>query len=158
MEKVIIGIDPGKNGALAAWYSQTGKTEICRFETESDAVETLRAIADYLKLEGDVGAVAYLEQVGGFVKGNASPGSAMFAFGENFGAWKGALLAFRIPFRLVRPQVWQSGYAVKKLAGAARKRALKEAARALYPDGRVTLATADALLILDYARKAEAKL
>ena len=155
MRKVVIGIDPGAHGALAIYYPHQGKILVENFTSEDEATETLRAVRDFCA-EECCGCVAYLEQVGGFVKGRASPGSAMFNFGSNFGFWRGACRALRIELRLVRPQVWQKGVGLSaKLAGAARKSALKDAAARIYPDLKCTLANADALLILDWARREE---
>lgn len=72
-----------------------------------------------------------------------------FTFGENYGAWQGALTALPVVWRVVRPQVWQAHYAVSG-RGRVRKRALRDLAKAQYPEmeKRVTLATCDALLML----------
>jgi len=56
-----------------------------------------------------------------------------------------------IPFTYVRPQVWQKGLSgLKGLVSSKRKGALKNHAKRLFPKLKVTLATADALLILNY--------
>jgi len=58
---------------------------------------------------------------------------------------------------LVRPQKWQKALGLGSASGCASKtewkNKLKAAAQRLYPHLKPTLATADALLILDFARR-----
>ena len=124
---------------------------------------------------------AYMEEVGGFIKGNPAPGSAMFTFGRGFGQLEGFLIAIGIPFELVRPQKWQKALGIAaaqtvcgqyeglsdeerkaekkriaRLNAAAKsdkKNRMKEMAQRLYPSVKVTLNTADALLILEWAKR-----
>jgi hypothetical protein len=72
----------------------------------------------------------------------------MFTFGANYGFWRGALQAAKIPFFEVMPKQWQKGLVSPKIKGADRKRALLQLAKERYPKIKVTLATADALLML----------
>lgn len=68
----------------------------------------------------------------------------------------GACAALCVPVELVTPQRWQKGMSVGVRAGLERadwKRKLKAQAERLFPGQRVTLATADALLILEWARR-----
>lgn len=153
---VIIGVDPGKHGAIAVYYPHNGKILVQNYLGDDDAFEIVSQVCEYEKLER-CGIVAYMELVGGYVKGNPASGSSMFNFGDNFGFWRGMFKMARIPLRLVRPQKWQSGLCLGKVYGAERKRALKDAASRIYPDLKCTLANADALLILDYARREEVK-
>lgn len=126
----------------------------------------------------------YMELVGGYAGGSGQPGSAMFNFGRNYGQIEGMLYGLHIPFELIRPQAWQKTFSVppkgvekvanmpgwtaaqiknekKRVSQAnakrktAHKNYLKELAQRLYPEQKVTLAVADALLILEFARKAE---
>lgn len=98
--------------------------------------------------------VAFLEEVGGFA-GKAQPGSAMFKFGRQFGFTLGVLQALGIRVELVRPQKWQKplslGTASSCAARSEWKNKLKACAQRRYPALKPTLATADAILILDYA-------
>lgn len=151
MSTIILAIDPGAKGAYAIrWPS--GSSAVCKFESESDFLDDMRVIAEQANIDGHE-VTAYIEQVGGYV-GKAQPGSAMFRFGRNFGFLLGVCQAFSFRVELVRPQVWQKGYPTKTKKGengAQHKRELKDHAARLYPRERVTLANADALLILDYA-------
>jgi hypothetical protein len=150
--KTILAIDPGLSGGLAvSWF---GKTECWRMpKTEGDRVALVREIRDAAAMEG-CGLVCVLEEVGGYV-GKRQPGSAMFRFGENFGFIQGVIQTLGIRLVLVRPHVWQRGFGLGT-ASACRTRSewknkLKAEAQRRFPHLKVTLKTADALLILDYA-------
>ena len=87
----------------------------------------------------------------------------MFNFGRNFGYHLGLLAACGFSVELVRPSVWQKGYPkTAKIADKAKakrdhKAELKEIAARKFPQLKVTLANADALLILDWALKGGAR-
>lgn len=148
----IISIDPGASGGIAI----SGQTTVCQSmpETQGDILDTLRAI----KAEWPGEVVCYLEQVGGFA-GAGQPGSAMFKFGENFGFLKGVVQTLGIRLVLVRPQAWQKWFSLGTASACASKsewkNKLKAEAQRRFPSNVVTLKTADALLILDYALSAE---
>ncbi len=148
--KIFAAIDPGANGAAVVRFPD-GRIEITKY-SETDAVAVVDGLRE-LKSAGNEVEV-WLEDVGGFV-GKAQPGSAMFRFGANYGFWRGLVQGAKLRLELVRPQKWQSGIKdLKRGTGKAdHKRALRDAAARLYPDIKVTLANADALLILDYAIK-----
>lgn len=156
-QSILIAIDPGASGATAVRYP-TGKVEVFPFESEAAQKELVRDLASFADCEG-VPIRAFVELVGGYVRGNSAPGAAMFNFGRNYGAHLMALMSFDIPTELVRPQEWQKGFpktpklANKAAAKAQHKRELRDYAARLFPFAKVTLATADALLILNYAMK-----
>lgn len=143
----ILAIDPGASGGLA-WNDDGGTHAIPMPETDGDLVDWLRAIK-IAQVE-----TAWVEEVGGFI-GHPQPGSAMFKFGFGAGVIRGALMAFGYRVELVRPQKWQKHFSL----GAKRdcqtntewKNKLKSEAQRKFPNLTVTLKTADALLILDYA-------
>lgn len=144
----ILAIDPGASGGLAWSTSETGWHSHAMPDTDGDILDLLRSI----KASGVERCV--LEQVGGFT-GVGMPGSAMFNFGDGCGFIRGCLMALRFRVELVTPQKWQKRLSLGtvKLSGGKGpwKRRLKEKAQQLYPTQTVTLKTADALLILDYA-------
>jgi hypothetical protein len=82
----------------------------------------------------------------------------MFRFGENFGFIKGAVQALGIRLVVVRPQVWQKGFGLGKASACASKsewkNKLKAEAQRRFPQLNVTLKTADALLLLEWASQA----
>ena len=146
MEK-ILAIDPGNHGGIAI-FSIVNKAIM-------DVVkmpETPKDLLDYLSLHKQ-NSICYLEKVGGLP---GMGGSSMFNFGKGFGHLEMALLALQIPTVEVSPQRWQKALQLGtrgKLTKVQWKNKLKATAQRLYPDIDVTLATADALLILEYSKK-----
>lgn len=153
MNTSIIAIDPGANGGIAALCGDRAEAWPMP-KTEGEVAALIESLSNPL----DGKPVCYLEKVGGFIAGHAAPGSAMFNFGRNYGFILGSLAALGVRTALVPPQAWQKALGLGKSAGdkAAWKNKLKAEAWRLYPANRPTLKTADALLILEYARRMEA--
>lgn len=153
--KTTIAIDPGASGGIAFQQGDSRPEAIKMPETEGDIANTLCAI--YQRAQSPESIVAYIEQVGGYTKGNPAPGSAMFNFGRNFGFLLGCLQVLRIRTELLTPGKWQKplglGVAGDCISKTEWKNKLKAKAQQLYPNHKVTLNTADALLILEYGRK-----
>jgi hypothetical protein len=152
----IIAIDPGASGGIA--IEHCGKLVVYAMpKTEGDVLDVLRTAIVNGKREGNE-VVCVLELVGGFIKGATAPGSAMFNFGSGWGFLKGVVMAYQVRLELVRPQDWQKtlhlGTSASIGSKSAWKAKLKAQAQRLFPDQNVTLKTADALLILEYARRA----
>lgn len=146
-----IAIDPGLSGGIAYQRDNQPAQAVAMPATEGDLVVFLRDLTADAKV-----AVAFVEEVGGYV-GVAQPGSSAFKFGRNFGFILGVLQTLGVRLELVRPQRWQKSLGLGSASGCASKtewkNKLKGAAQRLYPSLKPTLATADALLILDYARR-----
>lgn len=144
-----MAIDPGVKGGVA-WLDKDARAHcITMPETEGDICEQLLTII----LEVDPASI-YVEEVQGFA-GKPLPGSAMFKFGRNYGFLLGALAAWNRRVVLVKPAKWQKALGLGTARGMSKhawKTKLKDAAQRLYPECTVTLATADALLLLEYAR------
>ncbi len=146
-----IAIDPGLSGGVAYQRGPQPAQAVAMPATEGDLVDLLRSLtADANE------AVAYVEEVGGYI-GKAQPASSAFKFGRNFGFILGVLQTIGVRVELVRPQKWQKALGLGAASGCASKtewkNKLKASAQRLYPNLKPTLATADALLILDYARR-----
>lgn len=140
----IIAIDPGVSGGIA-YGEATSQPKLANMPAEVQGlVELLESIA-----RGRNDVWVFVEEVGGFV-GTPQPGSRMFTFGRNFGALLGVLATLRLRTKLIRPQKWQASLSIGNSRGLSKaqwKRALREHAVLLYPTQKVTLKTADALLI-----------
>jgi hypothetical protein len=146
--KMIIAIDPGASGGIAFRRDGLPAEAVPMPRTEGDLLDRLRQLAY------DPGStVAVVEEVGGYI-GKAQPGSSAFKFGRNFGFLLGVLQTLGVRVELVRPQKWQKnlglGHASACTSKTEWKNKLKAQAQRLYPHLRPTLATADALLLLDY--------
>ena len=144
--KIIIGIDPGINGAIA-WITD-GKPCVEKMpDTLQDLWELIESIGyeipDYTPYE----IKAYIEQV------SSSPQMGVvsaFTFGRGYGNIEMALTAAGIPFERVRPQVWQKALGCLTKGD---KNITKRKAQELYPSIKVTHAIADSLLIANYGTK-----
>ncbi len=119
-------------------------------ETDGDCVDFLRGVSC---CGGPGKLVCYIEKVGGFIKGRSTPGSMMFNFGHGRGVLVGALMAFGWRVIEVTPQKWQKWLGIGTVAGDKQK--LKAEAQRRFPEMTVTLANADALLIMEFARASE---
>jgi hypothetical protein len=143
--KRILAIDPGASGGFA-WRNIDGKVECCAMpDSEQEVVHLIRRLQQV--------DLVLIEHVGGYMPGKFTPGSGMFNFGCGYGIIKGAMIAFNMEFKVVAPHKWQKdlGMGAKKDYEKRWKNHLKEEAIKLYPAIKVTLKTADALLILSYA-------
>jgi len=145
MSKIIIGIDPGKSGGIA-WIDETGRACV---EKMPDTLADLWELIDNIAIgctyyNRSACNKAYLEQV------SSSPGMGVvsaFTFGNGFGHLEMALTAAGIPFERVRPQIWQKAMGCMTKGD---KNVSKRKAQELFPNIKVTHATADALLIAKY--------
>ena len=136
-----LAIDPGLSGGLA-WRTECAIFQpVAMPETEADIVARIRSIAP---------DVAVVEDIPWMTGGKVNPAS-LSKLHRNCGVIHGCLLTLGIKTILVRPQVWQARFGVAEKDYAKRKRRLKAEAQRRYPNLHVTLDTADALLILDWA-------
>ncbi len=147
---LFLGLDPGVLGGLARIDRNFGVSAVPMPVTEVDVWEW------FSRWAGSTEVFAVVEKVGGFVAGNPTPGSAMFKFGRNVGLLVGCLVAAGIPFEEVTPQKWQKEFALKRTPAETKrqyKNRAKGIAQKLFPGSDVTLPTADAILIAEYARR-----
>ena len=160
---IAIGIDPGKGGGIATLRDSEAHA-IPMPATERDLYAQLMAARKAAEYAG-VPIFAVIEQVGATPQMGVT---SAFSFGEAVGLARMALVASEIPFEEVSPLRWQramgallpKGKPIKEMTQAERaarqaqkKRLLKEHAQRLFPRARVTLATCDALLLAEYARR-----
>lgn len=159
MTELILGIDPGKSGGFAWKYA--GGTAAClpmpvvEAEIVSFIVDLVGAYLDpHQRSECD--RVCYIEKVGGFA-GSPQPGSRMFTFGRNTGIILGAL--YSVDFRIIEvsPRKWQKDLGLASIDAKKRKAEFRNRAHQLFPSLKksITLKTADALLIFEYACRAQ---
>lgn len=151
MTQRVIGIDPGKNGGIAIFAAD--RRELCEVvkmpPTPADILQLLHEVSDNAK------CVAYLEKVGGMP---GQGGAASFNFGENYGHITLALLACNIPTEIVSPAKWQKFFNLqgkKSESKTDHKNRMKARAQQLFPATKVTLWSADALLIAQYGLNQE---
>lgn len=152
---LIIGIDPGKSGGIA-WSDGATVESFGMPQSDIEIIDDLRELGNQSFLNnGTRPPCVFLEKVGGFI-GKPQPGSAMFKFGRGYGFLMGAMLSMGWEIHLVTPQKWQKALSLGKRGERSPvewKRHLKDEAARLFPSQKVTLKTADALLILRYAKE-----
>ena len=154
-----LGIDPGNSGGIAALLPDGTALTTPMPDTDLGILAWLEPFRG--------SSVALIEQVTGFIgkRGRQTathggqPGSHMFTFGRNVGALRMALVAIGLregeTYFSVTPQTWQKSYGLhreKTESDNHWKNRLKQTAIHYFPDLRVTLKTADSLLIALYAK------
>ena len=149
---IILGIDPGEHGGIAAWFEEEQKMVTFKMpETFPGIYNLLRSLAT------NSFVTCYLEDVGKGVPGQSSSATAKFA--RHNGHIEMALYALGISTEKVTPQKWQKFYSnqVGKSTGLSKtewKNKLKTVAQMLYPSiEKITLDVSDAILIAHYGKQ-----
>lgn len=114
----VLGVDPGKSGALAVCDGDQLVTVIDMPEVGGVVSPSLvaLALADLLPIDR-----AAVEKV------NAMPRQGVtstFTFGTSYGVVLGVLAALQIPVRFVRPTEWKKAYRLSSDKELSRRRAL----------------------------------
>ena len=136
---LFMGIDPGKTGGIALISGSGNALGAYKMPgTEFDVAELVG------EFSGEH-THALIEKVNGRPRQRG-----VFAFGQNYGFLRGCLTALHIRFDDIAPGSWQRK--MRCLSGGD-KRVTKAAAQRLFPNLKVTHATADALLIAECCRR-----
>lgn len=151
---VFLGVDPGKSGGLAV-ILHDGAVNTYKMPDDEPGVWKLVGLVTDGRLDH---LRAMIEKVQGFI-GHAQPGAAMFKFGMGYGGLRMAMIGHGVSFSETAPVVWQRRLGIpartpKESKGEYKKR-LCLFARQLFPKytNRITLATCDALLLAEYAKR-----
>lgn len=122
LTRSVLGIDPGKTGALALLEPGGGLTvlDVPTLKVGTKTVVDHYALARQIDAWAPHNPVVYLEQVG-TRPGEGAVGA--FDFGHTFGLLKGICSAHFLPIELVLPQVWKKAMAVKGDKDVSRQRA-----------------------------------
>ena len=144
----VIGIDPGKSGGISVIEDGKVKAYKCPKTVEDMAVLFSLICGDTPRTE----IYAVMERVWARPN-NAS--SRAFAYGVNYGSWLGVMASNEVDCKPVLPLTWMQHFECPKaLKKQNRKRWLKDKAKELCPYiKRVTLVTADSILIAKYAEE-----
>ena len=157
MSKVLIAIDPGKSGGIA-WRDEEGVHSQKMPETIKDLFELLDS---FTFDNGASRTVVLMEKVGKHRLGNSAQSSATFA--KHVGHLEMALVACELPTYEVTATGWMKEVVPGRPKGVEskqvrdRKNYIKDQMQRRHPHLKVTLATADALGILEYAVKHQAE-
>jgi hypothetical protein len=151
----VIVVDPGVSGGMAVWFPNAPfdfpSIVLRKYTTEEAFIELVQDTINGVDIR-NIGRKGWsvVEDVPKYI-GNDMMASHSFTLGYNYGFEVGVLRTSGLPVTLIRPQKWQAPFSdLRGKKGHPRKKLLKEHALRLYPDLKVTLATADALLILDH--------
>lgn len=157
MYDLVLGIDPGKFGAMAVLDFHTGQ-----LVSRTVRQEILRDIYHWLYMLRDQRVFVGLEQaVGGSFDGKPRGAGAMFTYGREFGHLESMLVILRVPHTLIAPAVWTKELHRGTYAGSPKEKSLL-AAQGLWPkdDFRATERShkphngiVDAMLIAEYTRR-----
>lgn len=148
-----IGIDPGKSGGISVIRTDGSVWSLTPMPTtERDVFNALSPYGMGLGQPIDVRAI--IEKVHAMPKQGVS---STFTFGRGYGFLRGCLIALGIPFDEVTPQRWMKSFGIasrgKTETKAQFKQRLRGLAQQLFPSEKITLATADALLIAEFCRR-----
>jgi hypothetical protein len=161
MTKIIVGIDPGKDGfiagideahyVVATWPTPT--LQVDKSKREYDLPEMLNILSG---LEPDYVVLEHQQVFPG------QGGVSNFSTGYGYGLWRMALVALKLPHEIVRPAVWKKELGVTGVKGSNPKTLSVIAASRYFPheDLRVTAkckkphdGKADALLLALYGMR-----
>lgn len=143
---IYIGIDPGKEGALAMLTEDSASVNVFDIPTYKSILKNIKNMS--------MRCVCFLENVHSMPKQGVQ---SSFNFGENFGLIQGLLIACDIPYELVTPQKWKKEFQV-----TSDKNTSISVCKRLFPDVCLRKSErcrkdhdgmAEALLLAEYARR-----
>ena len=147
---IFVGVDPGKNGAVAAVDSSGTVIGISRFIHAETEGRIALIILDFVaELDPDKIKAATIERVGAMPRQGVV---SMFTFGRVYGeAWAG-LLASQCRVFAVTPSTWQRDLCLpKRDCVTNHKRTLKQEAETRF-GRKLLLAEADAVWLAEWGR------
>lgn len=144
-------LDGAKNTDILAFLRRFGRPDVSVFPPRDNG----RAFAVIEKVGGFMGTRA--KSSGGGKHRNVASAHTMFTFGQSYGGLLMALTAVGIEPSEIHPRTWQAGLGIvarqKHESKSQWKTRLKDVAKAIFPNGRIVGATADAALLTEYCRR-----
>lgn len=127
---LILGIDPGLTGAIAAYHTRTKDLVMCvdmpvfkNVKKNSNKVDlNPHGIAELIESLAPKLRGAILEDVAAAPKQGVV---SMFNFGYGQGILYGILIAYKIPVLLIKPQVWKSNMGLTRDKDLSRRKAMR---------------------------------
>jgi len=166
--RTLIGIDPGQSGGIAYLITHDdGMVEHGAFKmpaTPTDIIEHLEIMKNssnnVLYLEKQHSMPMYKKELKDDSETKLQGGKSNWTFAEGYGILIGIAMTLRYKIIYVMPTVWQRHFnlltnKIIKESKTVHKNRIKAFAQQRYPNIKVTLATADALAILEYAKDKE---
>lgn len=151
VKNIVIGIDPGNAGGVAVLKGN----QLFTYKMPSTYPDIFSLLSGIKAAYAPANITCVMERVGTGIPGQSSKATATFA--RHCGHLEMALYALGIPTEEVTPQKWQKAYSnsigtAKGLTKTEWKNKLKGLAQRLYPTEKVTLNTADAILLAHYGK------
>jgi hypothetical protein len=147
---LLIAIDPGANGGIAASHDGSAPVVMKMPETPKDIYDLLSGLCHAAGIIPEhLPCKAIVEKVGMHRQGNNASASCKFA--RHCGHIEMALIALGIPFEEVTPQKWMKSLGAMPKEKKDRKNHIKDIAQRRFPAIKVTLWSADALGIMIHA-------
>ena len=145
-----IGIDPGKGGGIVMIDIHKEDIEVKKCP---DSIYNMALM--FALMIGDTPPSCIIVLIEKVWARPHDGRSSVFKFAQNYGQWEGIVNSHEIIPHHISPQMWMKAMdCPKKLSKKDRKNYLKELAKKKYPDEikKFILATADAVLLADYAK------
>lgn len=146
MNKHIIAVDPGASGGICVYANNTVVEAFPCQNTVNEMAESIKTTINNFSVNKS-NIIAVIENVHAFPTDGRS---SAFKFGRNFGMWLGIFASNKLNVVQVNPYTWMKSFGDMPKIKQERKKYLKELAKSLFPNARVTLKTADAILIAKY--------
>ena len=143
-----IGIDPGKGGGIAVIAKDGIEVKKC-----PESIHDMSLM--FALMVGNTPADQVLVMLEKLWARPHDGRSSVFTFAQNYGRWEGIIATHEITPHYVTPQVWMKALGCPpRLKKQVRKNYLKQLSKDKYPKiaKKLTLKTADAMLIADYAK------
>ena len=155
--RIIIGVDPGANGGIAAWDKDTGLARVAKMPKD---ITELQPLLEYYRDNVQGNPIVFLEKLSIrpddiTVQGGAANMGKLYRIQKMIAGYeqlKATIEVMGIPFVMVHPMTWQSklDIRIKGEEKPIRKKRYAKLAARWYPNIRVTLWNCDALLIMRF--------
>lgn len=148
----VVGIDPGKNGGIAIWTLDGTIRTVKMPKVLSDIRPLLRQLKEHSRRM--IVFIEKLQMRHDDISDNPGKAFRVQAMLEDFITIKNYMEVDGIPFVQIHPMAWQTTLRIRKQGEEKkeRKNRYKEVAGHLYPGHRMTLWSADAVLIMHAGR------
>ena len=152
----VIGIDPGKDGAVVLVGTAGALLEMWRVPKVGKDYNELGMVQLMARLAGMGAKRAAIES---FIAMPGLGSKTLVSIGLGHGLWRGAMVAAGLGYEIIRPQDWQAGIPGRKdskgksLKGADMKNVLKAEAIRRWPKIEQHSGICDAALIAEFYRR-----
>ena len=152
VDKIFIGVDPGKNGGVAVINEVKKYEGVISFRCPKNARDMAMALMATIPTD-----ISYSDIIVAVEHVHSMPKQGVvssFSFGQNLGQWEGIISSLELDIEYVSPRSWMGHYDLQwNLDRKDRKRFLRGVAENLFPNIKMTFNISDALLIANYKKE-----